>query len=176
MLGNPDEQGRYALSGREYYAIRFLFGMVSCFQESAKILKDRANVASRSTWRDIRMVSSVCDKILDTLLSTIPYRKLAQIKTELSNTMISVDVTHGKGLPAPKKDAMCYVPEKAVESLINNMIDFQCFSCQKSLKEAKKCPYRKSIDDCFPYEPLGDKQDMCRYSGLNFELEYEQEA
>ena len=173
MNRQPDAEGKYPLSGREYYALRQLFGIASGFETTLGDLKDRAKLTP-GTWRDMKMISAVSDKAITALVRSIPTRKLQQVLKELENTVVSVEVRGGAGLPVSKREPFCYAPEKSIELLIQSTLEWQCFACEKSPKQAKKCPYRKAIDDVFPYEQPGDTPELCKYSGLNLEVEYEE--
>lgn len=174
MIKDADQDGRYALSSKEYFCIRQLFGFVSCLDVSKCILRDRARLIP-GAWRDLNLLVKVCDKLISNLMKTVPIKKLRQIKTELSNTVITVEVKNNAGLPEPEKEAFDYVPESALRTLIENTLEWQCFTCQKTNKEAKNCPHRKAIDDSFPFAQPGDKKELCKYSGMHFDIETEEE-
>lgn len=174
MMKQPDADGRYPLSGHEYYSIQQLFGIVSSFEKAMSRLKERAALKP-GTWRDMKMISAVGSKTITSLLSTVPIKKLKQIRIELNNTEVKAEVKGGgDGLPSHKNTEFCYTPEAAVDLLIQNALEWQCLFCEKSTKEAKKCPYRVAIDACFPYERPGGTPELCKYSGYSLEVENEQ--
>ena len=57
-----------------------------------------------------------------------------------------------------------YCPTEAIDRLVERVMMWECLSCDKSAKEAKKCPVFKDIDACFSWDqaPNGD---ACPYAG-----------
>lgn len=82
---------RFPLSGREYYALRELFGVVSTFNNCAGELDKRVR-SIPGAYRDYRMIQSVAEKLVRKLLTTVPKNKLVQISKELKYTRIVVEV------------------------------------------------------------------------------------
>lgn len=168
MNSQPDADGRYALSGNEYYALRYLFGIISGFETSMGYLKERAQL-KQGTWRDMKMIAAVAGKTVENLLATVPAKKLVQIHKELANTQIDIRVKGTAGIPSTEAESYCYVPENAIDTLVQNMLEYQCFACEKTERESRKCPYRKAIDGCFPFEQPEGTKDQCRYCGYSIE-------
>lgn len=102
---------RFPLSGREYYALRELFGVVSTFNNCAGELDKRVR-SIPGAYRDYRMIQSVAEKLVRKLLTTVPKNKLVQISKELKYTRIVVEV---KPEITPSRDdgnLLTYVPSE----------------------------------------------------------------
>ena len=168
MNGGQAEE-RWPLSGREYFAIRQLFAIVSSYEHSMTQLEKRAK-AIPGAWRDLKMLSAKSENLIAALLRTVPANKLQQIQRELGSTTVTVEVK-GAANSKLERGAFQYVPCEALETLIQHMIDWECFSCEKCGKEAKKCPYRETIEACFPYEMSFKDKEYCAYSGMNIQTE-----
>ena len=162
---------RIPLTGREYYALRALFGVISGFASSLGYLEKRAK-GVKNLWRDLRLVQAVAEKSLDRVLLTVPADKLMHIHKDLKNIKISIDVQRETPtLPQKKEDTYCYVPEQSIDLLIQSTLEWQCFSCEKSKRECKRCDIKKALDKIVPYEvPENKVTDACKYSGLNYDM------
>ena len=167
MTGNEPE--RTPLTSREYYAIREMFGIVSTFEKTMGYLEKRAKKLP-GAWRDMNMISAKGQRLIAALLSTVPADKIKLIEKELHNTVVNVDVVR-RGLPEPKIDEFTYVPQKALETLIDGIVQEQCFLCEKDKRQSKKCPWRKAIEATYPWELPEQYKEHCRFSGGTIELE-----
>ena len=92
MNNKPDNNGRYSLSGREYYALRELFAAVDGFNRNACELEKRVRTIPNG-YRDLRMLQSVSAKLMRDILETVPVKKLAQIRRELSSSEMILRVS-----------------------------------------------------------------------------------
>ena len=168
MLGKPDAQGKYALSGNEYYAIREIFAVLSAYETSMEFLRDRAKLKP-GVWRDMRLVSSKSQNIIAELMRTVPAKKLQLIMTELPNTYITVDVRPPRGAQPVKRPDYAYVPAAALDELICRVMDVDCFACEKRGRAIKKCPLRAMIEDTFPYDIPEPDNDGCKFAGCHID-------
>ena len=96
---DKDADGRFHFSEREYYATRELFGIVSTFNKYAGLLEHRVREIPGG-WRDLRMLMTVSEKLLKSILRTVPKKKLAAIQKELRNTEVIVNVRNTVAPPA----------------------------------------------------------------------------
>ena len=127
---------RFPLSGREYYALRELFGVVSTFNNCAGELDKRVR-SIPGAYRDYRMIQSVAEKLVRKLLTTVPKNKLVQISKELKYTRIVVEV---KPEITPSRDdgnLLTYVPQRALERIMEKVVGYECFCCEKAGKDAR---------------------------------------
>ena len=74
MIPNKD---RVPLSGREYYALRELFGMVSSFNVCAGDLEKRVK-SIPDAWRDYRLLMVLSEKLMQKVLDTIPQKNCSR--------------------------------------------------------------------------------------------------
>lgn len=159
---------RTPLTGQEYYAIRALFGLISGYETSLSRLEARAKRSDRGTWRDMNMITKVADKTVISLLKTVPDEKLLQIRRELDNTIVKVEVKRSV-VPQPAQDEFAYVPIKPLDALLNRILTWECAFCEKQGKEIKHCECRKELKAIFPYEIDEQSGDGCGYKGYSIE-------
>ena len=153
---------RTPLSKREYYALRQLFGLVSVFQICGDDLRNRLRGLSGG-WRDLRMMQSVSDKLLRTILDTIPLQKLNILSRELTNTVCEVNVRGPIGIHDESGTAC--VETAALERMMDRAMQVECFACEKLGKKARSCPMRKDILKLVPWDfPEIGKDSPCPYA------------
>lgn len=169
MNGGQTKDERWPLSGREYFAIRQLFAIISSYEHSMTQLEKRAK-AIPGAWRDLKMLSAKSQNLLSDLLGTVPENKLKQIMRELKSMEVTVEVK-GAANSKLERGQFQYVPCEALETLIQKTLDWECYFCEKCGKEAKNCSTRKVIEDCFPYEMHFKDKEYCAYSGMNVQTE-----
>lgn len=165
---------RIPLTGREYYALREMFGLISCYGKSLGYLEKRAKTLP-GVWRDMHMISAKTERVIAALLSTVPTDKLRQIERELENTYVSVEVRRTV-IAQPEREMFTYVPQKPLEALIEGVLRGECMFCEKDQRESKKCPWRKAIEATYPYELPEVYKEHCRFSGFTIDEELEVEG
>lgn len=167
----PTPDGRYPFSQREYYAFRELFGIVSTCSKYMYELEKRAKAAAPGTWRDLRLIEALNEKVMRAMLRTIPKNKLNQIQAELQHTQVIVQVnrsiTRGEN---DYDDNLTYVSQRALERITGIAVDNECLFCEKCGKDVKRCQLRKDIESTYMF----DIQDMakdghCLYAGFYVE-------
>lgn len=155
---------RFPLSGREYYALRELFGVVSTFNNCAGELDKRVR-SIPGAYRDYRMIQSVVEKLVRKLLTTVPKNKLVQISKELKYTRIVVEV---KPEITPSRDdgnLLTYVPQRALERIMEKVVGYECFCCEKAGKDARRCQLRRDIEATYHYDYPDDGKE-CPFAGM----------
>lgn len=155
---NPiPENERVPLSGREYYALREVFGMVSSFNKCAADLEKRVKRIP-GAWRDYRLLMVLSEKLMGKLLNTIPQKKLGQIKRDLTHTTCEVKV--GMDVGGRISETFCYVPDTALVNTVKRVMNWECLFCEKKDAEVKKCQCRKDLEALYPWDfPL--KGETC---------------
>lgn len=157
------DRNRVYLSSSEYYALRCLFGLVSELEVAGPRLKKRLHTI-KGGWRDWRMLATVSEKLMQSLLDTVPSKKLLQIHRELKQTHVEIAVRPA-GVQRDK-DTLTYVPEQALRRLITKLVDWECLGCEKQGKDAKRCPLRQDLEACFHFNlPF---KDRCPFSEFAF--------
>ena len=158
---------RVPLTGQEYYAIRALFGLISGYETGMSRLEKRAKEYSENgTWRDMRMIAKVADKTVISLLRSVPTDKLRQIRRELDNTVVKVEVKKSV-VPQPEKEEYAYVPIRPLDALLNRILSWECAFCEKDGKDIKRCECRKELEAVFPYDIEAQDKDGCRFRGYS---------
>ena len=142
-------EGRQPLTGREYYALRALMGIISTFETEDESLKNRLK-AVKGGWRDLKLIEALSQKLLDSVLATIPQKKLEQIRLEIAHTRVEINVV--RDVSGKYKPNFTYVPNDALEWLEEQVIDLSCMLCDKQGKETKRCPIRRNIEALYMYD------------------------
>ena len=158
MWKEPDAEGRYSVSYREYQAIRALFGTQNSLIFAQKDLEQRLKVVPDG-WRDFRLVYSVLEKLLTRLLKTVPSQKLLTMKRELENTYCEVKM---KGAVGPVEgDLLRVVRQEDLEKIVDSAMEMNCYMCERC--DYKKCPLYQAIQGAYHYD--FPKAKTCPLSG-----------
>ena len=149
MMDNGKPTERKNLSGKEYYALRALMGIVSTFETEDKQLRKRLDEVPMG-WCDVKLIEAKADRLLNAILATVPPKKLAQIRQEIGHTRVEINVL--PDYTGAQKKAFTYVPNDALEWLEDQIIDLYCMMCEKTDKESKRCPVRRNIEALYMYD------------------------
>jgi len=160
MRYQPDADGRYPLSMQEYTALRTLFGAVNALDSDT--LKDRCKLFPGG-WRDLRCAYTLCKKVMENLLFTVPAKKLVSMRRELTHTICEVKIKP----PTSSTEDTVMVSRRALIDLINRAIYMDCMFCEKNAKECKRCQLYKDMNACFPYELLDPQDTLCPFAGVS---------
>lgn len=157
-----EERKTMPLTNKEYYSFRNLYGMVNNFHEYSGDLRARCALIP-GAWRDMMLIAKKSEDLMKKIMFTIPSKKLMTMQKDLSHIVCEVRVAYDYA----KRDEreFTYCPTEAIDRLVNRVINWECLSCDKSAKEAKKCPIFKDIDACYPWE-LQPNGDMCPLAGM----------
>ena len=140
---------RIPLSGKEYYGLRALIGIVSTFETELGFLEKRLRNIKMG-WCNARLIAATADRLLDAVLATVPQKKLQQIRQEIGHTRVEINVT--PDYTGAHRQMFTYVPNDALEWLEDQVIDMNCLMCEKTDKESKRCPVRKNIEALYAYD------------------------
>lgn len=160
MWKKPDADGRYPLSYRELLGIRCLFGANNALLQNYKELESRIRTIPNA-WRDLKLIMKLQDKLLESLLKTIPTNKLKALRTELQHTICELRVE--KPLMQLHPDCS-YVPTAAMERVIDHAVAVTCFGCERCGKDAKRCQLYQDLNELYHHECAQMKGDMCPFS------------
>lgn len=161
MRHEPDEDGRYPLSTKEYEALRTVFGVVNALDSDT--LKERCALI-KNGWRDIRLAHTLLRRVMEELLCTIPAKKLMAIHTELKHTVCELKVKPPSGIG---RGGCVYVDHKAFITICERAISMDCLFCEKDAKAGKRCPLYKALNACFPYELCEPEDTRCPFAGVS---------
>ena len=157
---------RTPLSGREYTKSQEFCGIVSMLADDAEGLHKRVDMAGGNTWRDYCLMLTLGRKVLNNFLSTVPLKKLEQIKTELAHTVAYTKVEPPWATRTADTRGFSYVPTPALNKLMNDVMDNQCSFCEKDKVVIRHCEIRKMFDDILPHRADGGNRSECQYAGI----------
>ena len=148
------------LSNKEYYALLHIFGIVNILDDCLPKLRKRLELIDAQA--DMELVQARFERVMAQILTTIEPKKLMAIRKDLDHIVCECRVAYDWA----KRDEreFTYCPTEAVDRLVSRVLKWECLSCDKCAKEAKKCSIFKDINDCYPWE-LPPRGDMCPLAG-----------
>lgn len=145
----PDADGRIALSGREYTALRAIYGAVNALELYHGELERRCR-GIKYGWRDLRCLVKLSERVLEEVLRTVPTKKLMQMKKDLEHTVCEVKT---QGVVGQSQDDYMYVSDQKIVDLCKAATNITCFGCGIAQKDAKRhCQLYRTIQEVFPYD------------------------
>ena len=165
MLREPDADGRYPLSGREYEALQMIMAALSCLAKVDELIP-RIKEAVPYGYRDYKMIMKRLESLEEAIMMTIPIKKLIMIREELK--FIRLKTFYG-GILGKQDGGMAFVSADALLDLLDRMVGMECLLCEKKGKAVKHCPVRKIMTELMPYDvdPRADKPDgTCQNAGM----------
>lgn len=157
-----DERKILPLTNKEYYAFRNLFGIVNNFNTYVDALRARCALIDGG-WRDMMLIAKKSEKLMQKLMYTIPSKKLITMQKDLEHMVCEVRIAYDYAHRDDREFTYC--PTAAIDRLVNRVLAWECLSCDKCAKDAKKCPVFKDINDCYPWE-LPTNGDCCPLAGV----------
>ncbi len=157
-----DEQRKtLPLTNREYYCFRNLYGMVNNFNVYTDDLRKRCALIPGG-WRDMMLIAKKSEEMMKKMMWTIPSKKLMTMQKDLEHMVCEVRIAYDYA----KRDEreFTYCPTEAIDRLVNRVLAWECLSCDKSAKEAKKCPVYNDINACYPWD-IAPNGDYCPWAG-----------
>jgi hypothetical protein len=164
-------QANKPLSGKEYAALQSFFAAISHMAELIPYLKARAHMVP-NLWRDLRMIETRLQTILDQLLLTVPPEKLRHISQDIRNTSLYIKV-EAPGIRTQSTEGFSYTPTKVLNQLLAYMCEHECMMCDKTPTEARRCPYRQILDNALPHEIKARDRENCKYADFVIGIEDE---
>lgn len=171
--GIPQEIERFVepVSGKEYAAMQSIFAMISTIQVAEPILEKRLRRLGGGVWRDYRMLTVKLDRVMRALLSSVPANKLMQINRNFSMTRVYIK-TEAPGIKTVDDTSYVYVPARALDYVLNIMIENNCLLCDKSEIEGRKCEHRRALEECLPHQVrVARGSEKCMYADLSLGLD-----
>ena len=154
------------MSGRELKVIEFLLALESRINESGDALRTRLGHIPNG-WRDWRLMSSLCTKLLGEIYDTLP-----------DKTLLYMDKmrVHGEALirfsPAARTPEWLLVKDTDLKALINVAIASECAVCMKEGKAIERCKLRRAMYDMTP--PHDETENDCGYREVAVNSDYGQ--
>lgn len=164
---NLDEDGKLPLSNKEYMSLQMVIASMDSLDQETPRLERRAKLAGGSTWRDLRMLTAVAAKVFRSLMGTIPLRKLRLVQEEIRRTEIIVNVRPPHGLPQAKGVQYTAVPVESLEWMIDRVLKWECFACQREGKEQKSCPFRQRLETMYTFDLPDLRQGECPFATID---------
>lgn len=160
--GRNEERKIMPMTNREYYSFRNLMGMVNNFDAYSSDLRTRCGMIEGG-WRDMMLIAKKAELLMQKIMYTIPDKKLISMKKDLKHMVCEVRVAYDYA----KRDdrEFTYCPTEAIDRLVSRVLSWECLSCDKNAKEAKKCPVYKDISACYPWE-IAQQGDRCPMAGM----------
>ena len=159
------------VSGREYAALQSLFAVISTITVSEPILEKRLRRLGGGVWRDFRLLAVKADRVMHALLSTVPVNKLQQIERNFSMTRVYIK-TEAPGIKTVDDTSYVYVPARALDYVLNIMIENNCLLCDKTEIEGRKCEHRRALEECLPHQVrVARGSEKCMYADLSLGLD-----
>lgn len=137
------------LRNREYFTLRAIMACIAGMAAGEETMKKRLHMIPNG-YRDYRMITKRAESLYKSLLTTIPDKRLLQIKTEMKNAHIEVKVD--RDITGAYKENFTYVPNSSLEALEDIICDMFCVACEKTEKESRKCKVRKLIESLYQYD------------------------
>lgn len=158
----PHDLNKIPLSNREYYALRNLFAVVSGFNREAETLKKRCQTIP-GAYRDLMMLKSVSEKLMCSIIRTIPDKKRRAIREDLDHIIVEVRI--GKEAAPRDRTEHTYVPTPELDRLVDRVMNFECMLCDKTAKEAKGCKVYEDVSACYKWDfaPNGESCPLAGY-------------
>lgn len=163
MLRDPDTDGRYPLSGREYEALQMIMAAAHCLEKTSELLPRLKKVIPYG-YRDYQMIKKRLIQLTEAILVTVPNKKLIGIQEELK--FLKVKTFYG-GILGRQEKGMAFVQADAMLNLLNEVAGMNCLLCEKNGKKVKQCPIREIYNNLFPYDmdSAEDPEDGCQMAG-----------
>lgn len=159
-----EENRTKPLTEKEYYAIRELLALIGSFEKCAGLLDERAKL-KEGLYDDLLNVRHDARYVLEQLLVTIPVEKLEMVRRDVQDIRVEV-INEKVKRYRQKDDPYAYIPLRALEFLLQEIIDFRCFACEKTGLEIDTCKYRKAVEAVYPFKLPGGSRTCCKFSGL----------
>ena len=158
---------RTYINRHEYDALLELFGSLSCIEKKKQSLRGRAEKANNA-YQDLEQAGESLETALTKIARTIPIEKLMRLQKEMDTLVVRVE-QKGRGytsLPVTN-ELYGFFPWKPIGNLVDYLLGNECYMCEKMGGEASQCPYRKMLQDLYPFfVAKKNEKGACVFSGL----------
>lgn len=160
---------RKPLRRREYIGVQDLIGGVECIHEAMAALSERAT--ETGAMDTLLKAHDTAVEAYEQILASIPADKLVRIRKDLDNTRVYVKV-EAPGIKTMDSKLWRYVPAEVLNRLVDYVAKSECFFCDKSKEDGRKCQIRQMMEDAMPHELEYKSPDgCCEWSGLVLGME-----
>lgn len=161
MWKEADQDGRYPVSFPEYQAIRAMFGVQNALIKYVPALERRVKTIPGG-WRDLRLLVTLMEKLMEKVLFTVPAKKLLAMRRELQYTVTETKVNPAITLADDRQ--LCAVPRAALDHLIDKAMQYECFGCERC--DYKRCQLFQSIQATYHHD--FPKSHTCPLADMTF--------
>ena len=127
--------------------------------------KRRCREAGRWVWRDLRLVLSLVDKCQDSLLETMPQKRLEYYHAYLKHGKYVVTIEQPVKVPHEM-----VITDVRLGAICDAAICGECALCSREGKEIEKCPLRDALMEVAPpsrlADPAGSRFAECEYRNV----------
>ena len=163
---DTDADGMLPLSNKEYGSLKMVMASLDSLVQETDRLEKRAKLAGNGTWRDLKLLKTVTERVYRNLMGTVPLRKRQIVKEEVYRSYVSVNVKPKVNLPEHEETQYTVVPIDSLEWLINRVLKFECFCCDKEGKDQKKCPFRENLEKMYAFDLNDIRQGECPFATI----------
>lgn len=157
-----DGDGKYKLSGREYYGLLCMVGAINEMELHGGYLKERLRKIPNG-WRDYRLAQSLLASLFPAVLRTIPGRKIRAIEQEIRHAKIKLEINP---VTIGDFDGVTYIEQQALMDAVNYIIGMNCFMCELRGADVKRCKVRKLLDSMMHYNVDPNPDGSCPCEGV----------
>lgn len=134
--------------------------------------RDRAKRAGKWTWRNIRLMLTLVNKVQDDLIKTMPARRDAYYATYAAHGHYEL-VMNGPTRPT----RFVLISDRHLAALCEAAMESECVMCMLTGSEIAKCPLRKALLEVAPPTELQDgRWERCEYRDAASALIRDQEV
>ena len=158
---------RTYINRKEYDALLDLFGSLSCMIDQEENIRNRA-IKAEDAYSNIITAKENLETALTKITRTIPIEKVERLKKEMNTLVVSVEQKgRGRSMLPSTKEQYGFFPWRSVVKMVDHLLESECYMCNKAGSEAGNCPYRKAIQDLYPFHVAGaTEKGICVFSGM----------
>lgn len=125
----------------------------------APACRDRAKRAGKWTWRNIRLMLSLVDKVQQDMIGTMPARRNEYYSTYARNGHYELVMNGPK-----RQERFIVVSDKNLAALCEAAMETECVMCMREGSQIQNCPIRKALMEVAPpSEPNTTRWESCEY-------------
>lgn len=168
-----DEDGRMPMNHEEYKALKMLMASINCLELYGDRLQKRLQGTTKDGWRKLQIARAMQRKAFDGVVGSMPRRKLMQVKAELDNLEITVDVRHRIQKPGTQEyNGHTCIANDVLEWMLNYIMENECLLCEKRGKQVNKCKVRRMLEATYAWDFEADGE-TCKFNGMYTETREE---
>lgn len=172
-MSEKKEIPRVKMTYDEYVAYLELCALVGTIGNLNKKLEKRLRQIP-GAWGTARLLDAASAGLVTRLCDTIPIEKLLAIRKEIDHTQVYIRTK--PDYCQKSLDNVTWVQERALDQLVQRLMNLECYLCMKNHQESKRCEVRKAIEDVYHFDVAVKKTEGCPLAGLTFIRDEEENA